>query len=130
MSSLCSRCGPYRPRQRGQFSSSCKYDRTAVVPTEQYPNRELKHASMGSAAAHPPEFQKSYNLAVEMFIAGLPIWAQRHIDVRVSETPDGPKRPSLVSSAHAVGWGAKSSLRRKKKARRKAGLKSELEFNQ
>jgi hypothetical protein len=35
---------------------------------------------MVSAAAHPLEFQKSYNCAVEMFIVGLPTLAQTHID--------------------------------------------------
>ena len=36
---------------------------------------------MVSAAAHPLEFQKSYNLAVEMFIAGLPAIAEANIEI-------------------------------------------------
>lgn len=47
---------------------------------------------MVSAAAHPLEFQKSYNLAVEMFIAGLPTLVQAAIE------PE-----SGTQGAHAVG---------------------------
>lgn len=52
---------------------------------------------MVSAAAHPLEFQKSYNCAVEMFIAGLPTLAQTHFDGEADRTKGKPRRASLVA---------------------------------
>ncbi len=52
---------------------------------------------MVSAAAHPLEFQKSYNVAVEMFIAGLPTLAQTHIEAEAAATQDKQKLAPLVA---------------------------------
>lgn len=51
---------------------------------------------MVSAAAHPIEFQRSYNLAVEMFIAGLPTLAMTPVEEEImAERPSTP--PSLTT---------------------------------
>ncbi|WP_162244603.1 TetR-like C-terminal domain-containing protein [Afipia sp. Root123D2] len=51
---------------------------------------------MVSAAAHPLEFQKSYNCAVEMFIAGLPTLTQTHFEAEAYDTQDTLRRAYLV----------------------------------
>jgi hypothetical protein len=51
---------------------------------------------MVSAAAHPLEFQKSYNLAVEMFIAGLPAIAEANIEIGEIQATGERLRPASI----------------------------------